>query len=129
MHKELPVIQKTYELLRWAVPLVQKLPRSHRFVLGERVESSLYRLLEDLVRARFAKSGPRAELLADADATLHVLRYQLRLAHDLGLVDTRRYEHGAERLRELGAMVGGWRRAGARSSGRETSPRAVPAGR
>jgi hypothetical protein len=55
VRSELPIIQKTYELLLWMVPTIQKLPRSHRFVLGERLESSLYRLLEDLVRARFAR--------------------------------------------------------------------------
>jgi hypothetical protein len=47
VHSELPVVQKTYELLLWMAPTIQKLPRSHRFVLGERLESSLYRLLED----------------------------------------------------------------------------------
>ena len=127
MHSELPVVQKTYELLLWMAPTIQKLPRSHRFVLGERLESSLYRLLEDLVRARFAKPDARAELLADADATLHVLRFQVRLAHDLKLLDTRRYEHAAGRFAELGAMVGGWRKAGARRRD-EAGDRAVPAG-
>ncbi len=34
MRSELPVIQKAYELLLWMAPVVQKLPRSHRFVLG-----------------------------------------------------------------------------------------------
>ena len=127
MHKELPVIQQAYELLLWMVPTIQKLPRSHRFVLGERLESSLYRLLEDLVRARFAKPEARSELLADADATLHVLRFQLRLAHDLKLLDTRRYEHASRRCAELGAMVGGWRKAGVRRRD-EAGRRAVPTG-
>jgi len=124
---ELPVVQKTYELLLWMVPTVQKLPKSHRFVLGERLESSLYRLLEDLVRARFAKPAARAEPLADADATLHLLRFQVRLAHDLRLLDTRRYELAARRCAELGAMVGGWRKAGERRRD-EAEGRAVPPG-
>ena len=87
----------------------------------------MYRLLEDLVRARFAKPAARAELLADADATLHLLRFQVRLAHDLRLLDTRRYELAARRCAELGAMIGGWRKAGERRRD-EAEGRAVPPG-
>ena len=38
---ELIVIQKTYDLIAWAVPAIGKFPRSHRFVLGERMETAL----------------------------------------------------------------------------------------
>ena len=41
MADELIVIQKTYDLIAWAVPAIGKFPRSHRFVLGERMETAL----------------------------------------------------------------------------------------
>jgi hypothetical protein len=31
---DLPVIQKTYDLIRWYVPILNRLPRDHRFTLG-----------------------------------------------------------------------------------------------
>ena len=44
--KELPIIQKTYDLVKWYVPILNKLPRSHKFMLGERIITRLYELLQ-----------------------------------------------------------------------------------
>jgi hypothetical protein len=34
---ELPVIQKTYDLIKWYVPILNRLPREHKFLLGDRM--------------------------------------------------------------------------------------------
>ena len=44
---------------------------------------------------------------ADAKRGLEVLRYQLRLAHDLRCLRTNSYGFGVQSLREIGCMVGG----------------------
>jgi hypothetical protein len=44
--QELAVIRKTYDLVKWSCGHTSKFPRSHRFVLGERIEGNLYDLLE-----------------------------------------------------------------------------------
>ncbi|MEL6384979.1 MAG: four helix bundle protein, partial [Cyanobacteria bacterium J06626_18] len=31
MPNDLPIIQKTYDLIKWYVPIINKLPRDHRF--------------------------------------------------------------------------------------------------
>jgi hypothetical protein len=41
MADDLIVIQKAYDLTAWAVPAIGKFPRSHRFVLGERMENAV----------------------------------------------------------------------------------------
>ncbi len=33
---ELPMIQKTYDLIKWYVPILNRLPRNHKFLLGDR---------------------------------------------------------------------------------------------
>lgn len=35
---ELVVITKTYDLIRWSCQHTSRIPRIHRFVLGERIE-------------------------------------------------------------------------------------------
>lgn len=45
---DLPVIQKTYDLVKWYIPILNRLPRDHRFTLGERMINGLYNLLENL---------------------------------------------------------------------------------
>lgn len=31
---ELPIVQKTYDLIKWYVPILNRLPRDHKFGLG-----------------------------------------------------------------------------------------------
>jgi hypothetical protein len=33
--KELSVIQKTYDCIRWYVPIIERLPKIHKFTLGQ----------------------------------------------------------------------------------------------
>ncbi len=59
-HEELVVITKTYDLILWSCNHTSRFPRQHRFVLGERLERSLYDLLETLIQAKYAASRKRA---------------------------------------------------------------------
>ncbi len=34
---ELPIVQKTYDLIKWYFPILNRLPRDHKFGLGDRV--------------------------------------------------------------------------------------------
>jgi hypothetical protein len=52
---DLPVIQKTYDLVKWYIPILNRLPRDHRFTLGERIIQGLYDLLEGLILARYSQ--------------------------------------------------------------------------
>jgi hypothetical protein len=52
---DLPIIQKTYDLIKWYVPILDKLPKNHKFGLGDRIVSGLYDLLEGLILARYAR--------------------------------------------------------------------------
>ena len=49
--EELVIITKTYDLILWSCNHTGRFPRQHRFVLGERLERTLYGLLETLIRA------------------------------------------------------------------------------
>ena len=105
MH-DLPIIQKTYDLIQWYVPILNRLPKTHRFLLGERIIAGLYDLLEGLILARYAKEKlAQLELL---NAKLDVLRHQTRLLLDFKEFDERRYEFAGELINEIGNELGGW---------------------
>ena len=108
---ELKVIQRTYDLVRWSCQHTARFPRSHRFVLGERLERRLYTLLEALIQARYTRE--RRDLLRQANLHLEVLRFQFRLAHDLQCLRTSSYGFASELIQQIGAMVGSWIKAGA----------------
>lgn len=42
-------VQRCHELLAWLIPLLDHFPRARRFTLGERLETGLLAVLEDLV--------------------------------------------------------------------------------
>ena len=58
---ELPIIQATMDLIQWFVPLLNRLPRDHRFALGDRLVAGLYDLLKGLVAARYEHAGRLVE--------------------------------------------------------------------
>jgi hypothetical protein len=103
---ELPIIQKTYDLIKWYVPHLNKLPREHKFLLGDRITKGLYELLEGLIRVRFMKT--KREQLQAMNSELDVLRYQTRLLHDFRLLPPRQYEHVSKLINEIGTDLGAW---------------------
>lgn len=103
---ELPIIQKTYDLIKWYVPHLNKIPRDHKFSLGDRIVSGLYDVLESFIYARY--SPEKLDKLNLANARLEMLRYQTRLLHDFNLIDVRRYEFVSQAFNEIGIDLGGW---------------------
>lgn len=103
---ELPIIQKTYDLILWYVPLLNRLPRDHKFNLGDRITIGLYELLEQLILARY--ESEKLSRLTAINARLNVARYQTRLLLDLKLIDGRRYQHAAGLVNEIGQHLGQW---------------------
>ena len=105
-HQELVVIAKTYDLILWSCHHTGRFPRNHRFVLGERIERNLYDLLEMLIRAKYTRQ--RQSLLEQANLTLEILRFQMRLAKDLQCLKVESYGFAAKAIDEIGKLVGGW---------------------
>ena len=67
-----------------------------------------------LLLVESAYSQNKATLLQQASTKVNGIRYLLRLAKDLKLLSLDSYAFAAERLDEIGRMVGGWRKSAAR---------------
>ncbi len=90
---ELPILEATLELIRWFVPILHRLPRQHRFGLGDRLIANLYELMEQLAMARFQRQ--KLPILEPLAGRLHLIQLQIRLLHEFSLIDLRRYEHAS----------------------------------
>ena len=75
--KESPIFVRTYDMLRWLIPLTVKFPRQQRFVLAEAVQRTVLRFHERLIEA--ARATDPLPLLHEADTDLTKLRFYLRL--------------------------------------------------
>jgi hypothetical protein len=57
------------DILRWLIPKVGKFPKNVRFGLGARLEAAHFDVLEELIRAQYARGGGRPpESVRDAAA-------------------------------------------------------------
>ena len=108
MKRDLPIIQKTYDLVKWYVPILNKLPREHKFLLGDRITTGLYDLLEGLILARY--SSDKLPRLKTLNGRLDLLRHQTRLLLDFELMSAQRYKYVNQLLNGVGQELGGWMR-------------------
>jgi hypothetical protein len=106
MLKESPIFSRTYDLLRWLIPMTIKFPRQQRFVLAEAVQRTALQFQEGLIEAVRADQPHAA--LRQADTDLTKLRFYLRLCRDLQLISVAQYGHAAGMVNEVGRLLGGW---------------------
>lgn len=99
-------VTKAYDVLLWLINHVGKFPRSHRFVLGNRIESRMLNVLELLVLAAYARE--KREYLRRANGDVQVLRLLVRAGKDLGFTSAKQYEFISRELVDLGRQIGGW---------------------
>ena len=104
--KELSVIQKCYDLVKWYVPIIERFPRIHKTTIGDRLINQLYDILESLIRAKFAKT--KLVKLEDINTELAILRHQTRLLLDFKLISLKRYEYVSNLIDEVGQELGNW---------------------
>jgi len=108
------VVAKAYDFVLWLLPKVETFNRAYRFTIGERLTGHGLDLMNTLVEAAYSRE--KETLLQDANRKINSIRYLLRLAKDLKLMTIDSYGFSAERLDEIGRMVGGWRKATPKTS-------------
>jgi hypothetical protein len=102
------VTAKAYDLLKHSLPMLDGLPRSQKFTLGDRIQNHLSDLLEMLIEAYFLPAGEKRPVLLRANICLEMLRHYYRLAYERGHYNSLWFKDFAERLDEIGRMTGGW---------------------
>ncbi len=107
--KESPIFTRTYDLVRWLIPLTVKFPRSQRFVVAEALQHTALSFQECLIEA--GSNERPLMLLKEADTILTKLRLYLRLSRDLELISLGQYAHAAEMVTEIGRLLGGWQKS------------------
>ncbi|MCD6404805.1 MAG: diversity-generating retroelement protein Avd [Planctomycetes bacterium] len=94
--REVSVITKTYDFILWSVPHIAKFPRDRRFVLGERMERTLYDVLDALIEAKYSRE--KCTHLSNANRMLERFRFQFRMAKDLKILSGKSYEFAARNI-------------------------------
>jgi hypothetical protein len=106
LNENYPVIVKTYTLTKWYIEKLSRLPKNHRYTLGEKIQQGLLELLLLLSDAIYSKD--KQTLLTNANRELEKLRLLTRLMKDLNLMSTDNSRFVGAHLNEIGKMIGGW---------------------
>ena len=106
MFQDLAIFEKTYELILWIYPTVNKFPKSQRFVLGQQIENTVLEILKGIIEANQERN--KVPYLKQISVNLDKLRILIRLSKDLKFISIRHYQFAAEKINEIGKMLGGW---------------------
>ncbi len=105
MLQDMKVFVKTYELLQWLYPTVNRFPKSQKFTLGQKIENAALGVLEGLIvsNAEIDKTAS----LKRTSVELEKLRVFIRLARDSKFVSLGQYEYASLMIDEIGRLLGG----------------------
>lgn len=106
--QESPIFAKTYDFIKWLIPLTVKFPRHQRFVVAQALQQAALNLQSRLFEAvRLPDTAYRLKL---ADVELDKLRFYIRLSTDLQYISLGQQRHAAQMLVEIGRMLGSWQK-------------------
>jgi len=103
---ELTIYQKVYDLILYALPIINRFPKSQRFVLGQQIQNGMIDISAMIVQANKVKN--KLQKLYEIDVELEKLRLLIRLAKDLKFMPIHKYELHCQRMNEVGRLLGGW---------------------
>ncbi len=103
---KLIVLQKAYDCYLYLHVVLKRFPKSEKFVLSADIKLAFFEMLKLLLTAN--KSAYKKKLLYEADVQLDLLRFRIRIAHDLRYIPTKQYGILSEKLSEIGKLLGGW---------------------
>ena len=81
-------MEAMYRFMLWLIPAVEKFPRSQKFLLGDRIQTTALDVLERLIEATYTKA--RRPALLQANLGIEKLRLLFRLASEMRYRNFRR---------------------------------------
>jgi len=115
------IVLAAYDLVLQLYPAVRSFPKSQQYMLGRRIEEVALEVLLGLVAANTARD--KRPHLHVVDREVEKLRFLIRLASDLKFITVSRYGALAERIDEIGRMLGGWMKASADHGTQSAEPK------
>ncbi len=105
-NQDLLVIKKGYDFSKWLLQHTGKFPKSYRFSVAAKLESTILDFIECVTIANMRRD--KRPLLKKADEALARLRLLFRLSYEMRFVNLKSYEFGSKQVNELGRLLGGW---------------------
>ena len=107
--KDLLVQQKIYDMILYAYPALEQMPKSQKFSLAQDMKHCMDQIMRLTIAAN--KKYTKRTTLQELDVEIAALKVYLRIAYDLKYLPPKKYEVWSGMMVEIGKMVGGWIRS------------------
>ena len=97
------------DLTVWAIERAAKMPRDHKFTVGDKLVEGCLQVTTLLTEASYVRD--KLALLAEASRALTRTRVICRIAQRLHLLSDAQREFFVSQSLEIGKMIGGWTRS------------------
>jgi len=103
-----PIFHKVYDLYKLFHSYHNRIPKSERYTLWQKCETTSLVLLEVLIETNRKKGDERVESLSIMSDKLDLLKVLVRLSKETRAIDSKQYIEIQAILQEIGKMIGGW---------------------
>ena len=107
--KDLLIQQKIYDMILYAYPALEQMPKSQKSSLAQDMKHCMDRIMRLTISAN--KKYTKRTTLQELDVEVAALKIYLRIAYDLRYLPSKKYEVWSGMMVEIGKMVGGWIRS------------------
>ena len=104
--EDLHVQQRIYDMILYAYPALEQMPKSQKFSLAQDMKHCMDKIMRLTISAN--KKYTKRTTLQELDVEIAALKIYLRIAYDLRYIPPKKYEVWSGMMVEIGKMVGGW---------------------
>lgn len=105
---DIPIINKLFLLYKKTYQYLKYFPKKERYSLGEKLETTIIKLIQTTFYINQLPNALKENELLKLNAKNETLKLLFRLAHEISVLDTKKYLTTQSCLQEIGKMIGGW---------------------
>lgn len=106
MAEEMKILQKIFDMMDYAYPVLAQYPKSEKFALVTDIKREMNLILKYAITAK--KKYYKKTTLQEMDIEIATLKAYIRLSYNQGFIPMKKYELWSEKVVEIGKMLGGW---------------------
>lgn len=110
MNKMLPVVEHTLNIYKTWYGYRDHFPKKSRYTLGDKIDTRFLNILELVSIAAYQSQEEKLPTLDRAIMGVDVLKFLLRVAWELHILDDKKYTALSGGIQEVGRQIGGWRK-------------------
>lgn len=106
----LPVVEHTLGVYKIWYGYRDHFPKKARYTLGDKIDTRFLNVLELISVATYQEKEGKVATLSRAITGVDLLKFLLRVAWELKILDEKKYATLSEGIQEIGRQIGGWKK-------------------